>query len=84
MKDNRFQPPRHTSKEDLPDVLHSEGDRFSIDITKVKDSFAWFVDMAEFLRTTELRCKDCVLYPDCGRYPKPDQKIGFCFEEKKK
>ena len=25
----KFNPPRHTSEEDLPDVLHSEGDEFS-------------------------------------------------------
>lgn len=81
-KDKRFQPPRHTAENDLPDVLHAKGDKFSIDITKVKDSFSWFVDMAEFLKTTELRCKDRALYSDCHRYPKAEQKIGFCYEEK--
>ena len=78
----KFQPPRHTTESDLPDVLHAEEDKFSLDITQVKDSFAWFVDMAEFLKTTDLKCKDCKLYPGCGRCPKSEQKIGFCYEEK--
>ena len=81
--DNRFQPPRHTSESDLPDVLHSSKENeFSIDISEVKESFTWFINMTDFLKTTELRCRDCALYPGCGRYPKSDQKIGFCYEEK--
>lgn len=39
--------------------------------------------MADFIKTTELKCKDCDLYPGCGRYPKSEQRIGFCFEKKK-
>ena len=50
----------------------------------MKESFSWFINMADFLRTTELRCRDCALYPGCGRYPKSDQRIGFCYEEKEK
>ena len=54
---------------------------FSIDISKVKDSFTWFLNMNEFLKDTELKCKDCSEYP-CYRYPNPEQKIGFCYVEK--
>ena len=80
--DNRFQPPKNVSENDLPNVLYAKGDKFSIDVSEVKESFTWFINMADFLKTTELRCKDCALYPGCGRYPKSDQKIGFCYEEK--
>ncbi|NIA11677.1 MAG: hypothetical protein GWP10_18635 [Nitrospiraceae bacterium] len=73
----KFEPPRHTKPDDLPDVIPC--DRFSIDITKVKDSFSWFVDMAEFLQTTTLTCKDCRNFP-CHRNQDPDQRIGFCYE----
>ena len=56
---------------------------FSIDVSEVKESFTWFINMADFIKTTELKCKDCDLYPGCGRYPKSEQRIGFCFEKKK-
>lgn len=79
--DNRFQPPKNISEHDLPNILYTKGNEFSIDVTKVKESFTWFVNMADFIKTTELKCKDCALYP-CYRYPKSDQKIGFCYEEK--
>ena len=80
--DSRFQPPKNVSENDLPNILYAKGDKFSIDVTEVKESFTWFINMADFLKATELRCRDCALYPDCGRYPKSDQKIGFCYEEK--
>lgn len=82
--DDRFQPPKHTKEDDLPDVLHGKKGEFSIDVSEVKESFTWFINMADFIKTTELKCKDCDLYPGCGRYPKAEQRIGFCFEEKEK
>ena len=80
--DSRFQPPKHTKEEDLPNVLQGKKGEFSIDVSEVKESFTWFINMADFIKATELKCKDCSLYPGCGRYPKSDQRIGFCFERK--
>lgn len=71
-----FQPPEKFVPKDVPDVI--EGNTFSVDISKVKESFAWFVNMADFLKTTDLTCKDCGKFP-CYRYPYPNQKIGFCY-----
>ena len=82
--DKRFQPPKQIKEKDLPDVLHSKENEFSIDVSEVKESFTWFINMADFIKTTELKCKDCALYPGCGRYPKAEQRIGFCFEKKGK
>ena len=83
-EDNKFQPPKNISENDLPNVLYAKGDRFSIDVSEIKESFTWFINMADFIKTTDLKCKDCDLYPRCGRYPKSNQRIGFCFEKKEK
>jgi len=73
----KFKPPQHLKPEDVPDVFG--GDEFTIDVTKVKDSFTDFLNMAEFLETTTLTCKTCSEFP-CHRNQDPDQKIGFCYE----
>lgn len=79
MNKKRFEPPRSLKGSDLPDVLVGEGEHpISLDISAVKEDFAWILDMTNFLRTTNLKCRDCADFP-CHRFPDPEQKIGFCF-----
>jgi len=73
----KFTPPQTLKPEDVPDVFG--GDEFTINVSKVKDSFTDFLNMAEFLKTTTLTCKTCSEFP-CHRSQDPDQKIGFCYE----
>ena len=73
----KFIPPQLIKPDEVPDVFG--GDRFTIDVSQVKDSFTDFLNMAEFLNDTTLTCKDCCRFP-CHRNQDPDQKIGFCYE----
>ena len=73
----KFKPPQQIKPEELPDVFG--GDQFTIDVSQVKDSFTDFLNMAEFLKTTELTCESCCKFP-CHRNQDPNQKIGFCYE----
>ena len=73
----RFVPPATYTEDEIPDVFG--GEPFSIDVSRVKDSFTDFLNMAEFLATTTLTCKTCSEFP-CHRNQDPDQKIGFCYE----
>jgi len=75
----KFKPPQHIKPKDVPNVFTTEHERFSIDVSQVKDSFTDFLNMAEFLKTTTLTCKTCSEFP-CHRNQDPDQKIGFCYE----
>jgi len=73
----KFEPPQTYTEDEIPDVFG--GDRFSIDVSQVKDSFTDFLNMAEFLKTTTLTCETCSEFP-CHRNQDPDRKIGFCYE----
>ena len=73
----KFKPPQTYTADEIPNVFG--GDRFTINISEVKDSFTDFLNMAEFLKTTTLTCKTCSEFP-CHRNQDPDHKIGFCYE----
>lgn len=76
----KFKAPPLIKPEDVPNVFTTDrGDKFTIDISQVKDSFTDFLNMTEFLKTTELTCNNCCRFP-CYRNQDPDQKIGFCYE----
>lgn len=75
----KFSPPPKIKPEDVPDVITTDRGEFTIDVSKVKDSFTGFLNMADFLKDTTLTCKDCCEFP-CHRNQDPDQKIGFCYE----
>lgn len=73
----KFTPPQTYTADEIPNVFG--GDRFSIDVSQVKDSFTDFLNMSKFLETTTLTCETCSEFP-CHRNQDPDQKIGFCYE----
>lgn len=73
----KFKPPQTYKEDEIPNVFG--GDRFTIDVTQVKDSFTDFLNMAEFMKTTTLTCETCSKFP-CHRNQDPDRKIGFCYE----
>ena len=75
----RFEPPRHTTEDDLPDVITNKA--ITIGITEVKESFAWMVDMTDFIKNSGLHCCDCGDFP-CHRHPPETQRIGFCYVDK--
>jgi len=75
----RFKPPQLINPEEVPNVIVMDRGEFSIDVSKVKNSFTNFLNMAEFLKDTTLTCKDCSEFP-CHRNQDPDHKIGFCYE----
>ena len=81
--ETRFQPPQTvTTPEDLEDVVG--GEQLSLDVTKVKCSFAWMLNMTDFIKESGLKCKDCGDFDNgCHRYPDPEQRIGFCYVERK-
>lgn len=73
----KFKPPQHIKPEAVPDVFG--GGPFTIDVSRVKDSFTDFLNMSEFLKTTKLTCESCCAFP-CHRNQDPKQKIGFCYK----
>ena len=82
-KEERFQPPRHTKPEDIPDTLESQGGGMIIDVKPVKESIAWMIDMNEYIKEKKITCEVCDDFP-CFRYPYKDSKAGFCFKPIKK